>query len=167
MCQEEMEEEDLPELKTATRNNTNDTKTSGATISRKQKWEEKQLYWRFKRLTSYEKTRTWQRKRNFMRATESLLITVQNNVIRTNHIQARIDKTQQNSRCRLRSERDETINHIISECSKLAQREYKTKHDGVGKGIHWELCKKLKFDHTNKWNMHNPESVLENETHKI
>ena len=33
--------------------------------------------------------------------------------------------------------------------------------------IHWELCKKFRFDHTNKWHMHNPESILENETHKI
>ena len=32
--------------------------------------------------------------------------------------------------------------------------------------IPWELCKKLKFDHMNKWYMHNPTSVLENETHK-
>ena len=31
----------------------------------------------------------------------------------------------------------------------------------------WELCKKLKFDHTNKWYMHNPESVLENETNIV
>ena len=29
--------------------------------------------------------------------------------------------------------------------------------------IHWALCKKLKTDYTNKWYMHNPESVLENE----
>ena len=29
--------------------------------------------------------------------------------------------------------------------------------------IHKELCKKLKFDHTKKWYMHNLESVLENE----
>ena len=29
----------------------------------------------------------------------------------------------------------------------------------VGKGIYWELCEKLKFDHTNKWYMYNPESV--------
>ena len=64
-------------------------------------------------------------------------------------------------------DRDETINHILSECSKLAQREYKTRHDWVGKVIHWELCKKLNFDHTTKWYMHKPESVLENETHKI
>ena len=31
----------------------------------------------------------------------------------------------------------------------------------------WELYKKFKFDHTNKGYMHNPESVLENETHKL
>ena len=33
--------------------------------------------------------------------------------------------------------------------------------------IHSELYKKLKLDHTAKWYMHKPESVLENETHKI
>ena len=61
--------------------------------------------------------------------------------------------------------RDETINHIISEWSKLAQKEYKTRHDWVGKVIYCELCKKLKSDHTNKWYMHNPTSVLQNDTH--
>ena len=30
-----------------------------------------------------------------------------------------------------------------------------------------EMCKKFKFDHTNKWYMHNPASVLENDTHKL
>ena len=64
------------------------------------------------------------------------------------------------------SDRDETINHI-SECSKLTQKELKTKHVWVGEMIHWELCKKLKFDHTKKWFMHNPESVEENESLKL
>ena len=59
------------------------------------------------------------------------------------------------------------INHIISECSKLALKAYKTRHDWVDKVIHWELCKKLKFDHTNKWYMHNPATAQENETHKL
>ena len=85
---------------------------------------------------------------------------VQNDTIKTNYIQARIDKTQQNSNCRLCGKRDENINHIINECSKLAQKEYKTRHDWVGKVIHWEMCKKFRFDHTNKWYMHNPASVL-------
>ena len=37
----------------------------------------------------------------------------------------------------------------------------------MGKAIPWELCKKFKFNHTNKRYMHNPESVLENKTRKI
>ena len=72
---------------------------------------------------------------------------------------------QQNSRCRLYGERDETINHIISKCSKFAQKEYKSRHDWVDKVIHWELCD-FNFDHMNKWYMHNPKSVQENETHR-
>ena len=113
---------------------------------------------------SYVKTWTRLRKRNLKRETESLLLAAYNNVIRTNHIKAKIDTTQQNSSCRLCGERDETINHIISECSKLAQKEYKTMQDWVDKVTHWELYKK--FDHTNKWYMRNPESVQVNETHK-
>ena len=98
---------------------------------------------------------------------EYLLIAALDNAKRTNHIKARIDKTQQNSECRLCSDRDETINHIIGECSKLAQKEYKARHDWIGKVIRWEMCKKFKFDHTNKWYMHNPAPVLENDTHKL
>ena len=33
--------------------------------------------------------------------------------------------------------------------------------------IHWVLCKKFKFDHMNKWYIHNPASVLENETYQL
>ena len=155
---------------TATRNNTDNTMDNRMTITRKQKWERKQLYGRFKRLInniSHDKTWTWKRKGNFKRETESLLIAAQDNAIRTNHIKARIDKTQQNNNCRLCGDRDETINHIVSECSNLAQKEYKTRHDWVGKVIHWEMCKKFKFDHTNKWYMHDLAPVLENYTHKL
>ena len=73
---------------------------------------------------------------------------------------------QQNNRCRLCGDRDETIYHIISKYSKLAQKEYKTKHNWK-KVIHMELCKKFKFDHTNKWYIHNPTSIQENERHKL
>ena len=55
----------------------------------------------------------------------------------------------------------------MTEYSKLAQKEYKNRYYFIGKVIHWELCKKLKFDHDNKRYRHNPESVLENDTHKI
>ena len=107
------------------------------------------------------------KKGNLKRETESLLIATQNNNIRTNYLKARMNMTRQNSKDRLCGNRDETINHIISECCKLAQKVYKTRYDWVGKEIHWELYKKLTFDYTNKWYIPNPESVLENETRKL
>ena len=64
------------------------------------------------------------KKGNFLRETESLLIEAQDNAIRTNYIKAGIDKLQQNSKYRLCGD------------SKLAQKEYKTRHDWVGKVIH-------------------------------
>ena len=152
--------------KTWTRTNNNHQIDERMTTTTKQNWEEKQLYDRFKCLInniSYQKTWTWLRKGNLKRETESLLIAAQDNAIRTNHIKARIDKTQQNSKRRLCSDWDETINHIISECSKLAQKEYKARHDWVGKGIHWEMCRKFQFDRTNKWYMYNPAPVQEND----
>ena len=62
---------------------------------------------------------------------------------------------------------DETINQIFSECSKLARNDYKTRHDWIGKVIHWEMYKKFKFDHMNNWYMHDPAADLENDTHKL
>ena len=76
----------------------------------------------------------------YEREAESFLIAAQNNAIKTNYVQAKIDKSQQNSKCRLYGDRDERTNPIISKCSKLVQRKYKTRHDWVGRVIHWELC---------------------------
>ena len=42
-----------------------------------------------------------------------------------------------------------------------------TKQEWVGKMINWELCKKLKFDYTDKSFMHNQESVPDNKTLKF
>ena len=98
-------------------------KTNRVEITRKQNWEEKHFYGRFKQLTSdisHEKMWTWLRKGNLKTETESFLLATQNYAIRTNHIKASIDKTQQNSKCRLCGDKDETINYIINEYSKLA-----------------------------------------------
>ena len=80
---------------------------------------------------------------------------------------AKTDNMQQNSKYRLCGDRDEIVNHIISKCSKLAQKEYKTRHNSVGKMIQSEVFKRFKFDHTTKWYIQKPESVLKNKKHKI
>ena len=104
---------------------------------------------------------------NLNRQSESLLIAAQNNDVKTNYVKAKIDYSQQNSKYRLCGDWDESIHRIIKECSKLAQKEYETRHDGVQKVVHFELWKKFTFNHTTKWYMHKPESVLENEMRYI
>ena len=59
------------------------------------------------------------------RETESLIFAAQEQAIRTNVIKGKIDKSQEQTKCRICSRADETINHIVSECPKLAQRDYK------------------------------------------
>ena len=65
-----------------TRNNTNNLSINRTTITRKQKWEEKQLYRYFKRQTSdisHGKTWIWLKKGNLKKETESFLIASRNN----------------------------------------------------------------------------------------
>ena len=49
----------------------------------------------------------------------------------------------------------------------MAQKEHKARRNWVGKVIHWETSKKFKSEYANKWYMHNPALVLENNTHKL
>ena len=56
----------------------------------------------------------WSRVLNLKAEAESLLTEAQN-VIRTIYVDVKVDKKQQNSKCRLCSDRDERVNHIICE----------------------------------------------------
>ena len=49
------------------------------------------------------------KKGKLKRETKFLLIAAQNNAIRTNYVEAKIDKTQQNTKCWLCHDRDKTI----------------------------------------------------------
>ena len=59
------------------------------------------------------------------------------------------------------------LNLIVSECSKLAQKEYRTRHDWVEKMIHRELYKRFKFGYADKSYMHKPDSFQENNMQKV
>ena len=50
----------------------------------------------------------------------------------------------------------------MSGCSKLAQQEYKRRHDNVARVVHWNLLGKCGFSRVDKWFEHQPETVLEN-----
>ena len=60
-----------------------------------------------------------------------------------------------------------TVWHITSECEKLAQGEYKRRHDNDAGIIHWELCEKYGIDRTKNWYEQRPIGVMENDKAKI
>ena len=61
----------------------------------------------------------------------------------------------------------ETVSHILRECPMLGQREYKKRHDSVGRKIHWEVCRKIGFDVNEKWYKHELVKVVENDSWTI
>ena len=78
-----------------------------------------------------------------------------------------VDKSQNDPKCRICKQSNETISHIVSSCSKLAQKEYKRRHDNVATAIHWDLSGKCGFERKERWYENVPESVLENEDYKL
>ena len=62
---------------------------------------------------------------------------------------------------------EETVNHVLSECSKLAQKEYKRRHDWSGTKIHWKIRRKYGIKKKEKWYEHKLEAVTENDKCKI
>ena len=101
------------------------------------------------------------------RETESLIVAAQNQSIRTNLLKARLTQAREILLCRVCRKVDESIDHIVSGCGKLAQKEYSRRHDNLGKIVHWKLVRKCYFEAGDKWYEHRPESVLENEDYKI
>ena len=59
------------------------------------------------------------------------------------------------------------MQHLVSGCEKLTQKEYNRRHDNVAKKVHWDLCKKKRLEHTEKWYEHVPEGAVENEEVKM
>ena len=94
------------------------------------------------------------------RQAESLIVAAQNQSIRTNLVKAKIDKSQKDTLCRLCKKADESIDHVVSGCSKLAQKGYKRRHDNLAEIVPWKLARKCNFEAGDKWYEHEPESVL-------
>ena len=133
-------------------------------------WEEKVLQGQYLRQTKEvrsDRCWAWLQNGDLKRDTESLIVAAQNQSLRTNLVKAKIGKSQRDSLCRVCRKVDESIDHIVSGCSKLAQKEYKRRHDNLGKIVHWKLARKCNFEAGDKWYEHEPESALENEDYKI
>lgn len=65
----------------------------------------------------------------------------QNQIRRKKLLTSSIDKSQEYSSCRLCIETNESADHLVSGCSKLAYKEYKKRHNNQIDIDHWELVK--------------------------
>ena len=60
-------------------------------------------------------------------------------------------------------QRDESTTHLIADCKKLAQKEYKQRHDNIARIVHFGLCQKFGLVGQVKWFNHKPASVVESD----
>jgi hypothetical protein len=111
----------------------------------------------------------WLKKSNIHPETEGFIFAIQDRVINTRNykkhicgLQSIIDK------CSICGTEGETIEHIISSCTVLAQSEYKKRHDIFAKIIHMNLAVKFNLlKDTQPHYIYKPESCLENDNYKL
>ena len=86
------------------------------------------------------------KERSAEKEAEGLILAAQEQVLGFNWVKRMIDKKECSPRCHMCDKENETVSHIVSECTQLAQNEYKKfRHDKIAAIIHWHLCKKFGF----------------------
>ena len=113
--------------------------------------------------------RTWQwlSKSDLDIGTEALLCAAQEQATRRNYVKHHINKTSESPVFRLCGKKNQSAQHLVSGCEKLAKRKYTRRHNNVAKKVYWDFCKKNGLEHTKKWYEHIPEGAVENEKVKV
>ena len=110
---------------------------------RVENWKEKQIYGQFIRdmPEDKDKERSWLWLKNYdlKIPSQALIYSAQEKDIRRNYVKYHIDKSVDSPSHRMCGETGKTISHILSECSKVAQRECKRRHENVARMVHWKL----------------------------
>uniref|UniRef100_A0A8D8M6J7 Reverse transcriptase n=1 Tax=Cacopsylla melanoneura TaxID=428564 RepID=A0A8D8M6J7_9HEMI len=102
--------------------------------------------------------------------TEGFMMAIQDEVIATRNYVKHIIKEANapEDRCRRCGNVGETIDHIISACTTLAQNDYLKRHNNVAKIIHQELLKYHQVTNESPYYYeYTPEPVVENDNIKI
>ena len=105
------------------------------------------------------------------RETEATLMAAHHPAITTNTVKVKIHKQQgsplivQTRMCK----QEESVRHVLSECTKLAQTCYKSRHHRVADVVRWSLCHKYGLQCTRTWYEHHGSEhpVIENTELKI
>ena len=104
---------------------------------------------------------------NLKGETEGLLVAAQDQAINTRNYQKVICGQQVESKYRMCSQHEETVDHIVSGCEVLAKTVYISRHNNAAAYLHWSICKDHDIEITDKWYQHAPETVMHNKDNNI
>ena len=133
-------------------------------------FKEKSLHGKFRKSTEAiadERSWEWLKMGYLKKGTEAIITAAQDQALRTNWIKAVIDKQNISPKCRVCQNADESAMHIASGCEGLAKRQYKIRHDTIGRRVHWELCRKYGIECSEKWYQHIPEKIVTTADEKV
>ena len=137
----------------------------------REKYEGKPLHGQFRKATEEVRSKRswdWLKKGCLKKETESNIMAAQDQALCTRNLRNAVYGENVEPICRVCAAADETASHIVSQCSKLPQKDYKQgRHDNVAKMLHWKLCEKWGFNKAEKWYIHKREKVLESENCNI
>ena len=123
----------------------------------RKKYEVKYLHGHFRKATEVRSKRSWDwlKKGYLEKETENTIVAAQDQALCTRNLRNMVYGESVQSICCVCDVADEAVANIVSECSKLAQKEYKQViHDNVAKMFHWKLCEKWGFNKADRWYIH-------------
>ena len=138
---------------------------------KKEKWKDKALHGQYPKILERPHVDTltinkWLSS-NLKGETEGLLMAAQDQAINTRNYQKVICGQQVESKCRMCSQHEETMDHIVSGCEVSAKTQYISRHNNAAAYLHWSICKDHDIEITDKWYQHAPETVMHNKDNNI
>ena len=82
----------------------------------------------------------------------------QDQVLRRNNIKSKLDSV--SPLCRLCRESEETISHLLTECTMLAQQYRLWRYERVSVVADWVMCNQYGFPTGSKWYEHTQDSAM-------
>ena len=101
------------------------------------------------------------------KSTEGYICPAQEGVLYTRKYYAIVMNQEVDDKYRICGLYEETVGHLVSACSKLAQTEYRRGHDMMGKRVYWEVCGNLGLRRSENWYEEVPDAVWKSEDGNI
>ena len=106
-----------------------------------------------------ERSWQWLRRGSLYKTTEGYVCAAQENALTTRNYCATVLKDGGNDKCRMCGDYVETVGHLVSACKKMAQTDYRRRHDRMGLRVYWEVCGRLGLTRSAKWYEETPDPV--------